>query len=67
MRQFAIAIATLGILASICSPTFAQRGGRFRNSEGIAFENGWIFDYAKARTLAKKTGKPMMLVFRCVP
>ena len=28
---------------------------------------GWHTDYAAARAEAKRTGKPMMLVFRCEP
>ena len=33
----------------------------------IAPQNGWLNDLASARTLAQKTGKPMMVVFRCDP
>ena len=28
---------------------------------------GWIADYGEARQLARKMGKPMMVVFRCFP
>jgi hypothetical protein len=28
---------------------------------------GWFTDYAKAKAEAKRTGKPMLLVFRCEP
>jgi hypothetical protein len=28
---------------------------------------GWHTDYAAAKAEAKRTGKPMMLVFRCEP
>jgi hypothetical protein len=28
---------------------------------------GWHTDYATARAEARKTGKPIMLVFRCEP
>ena len=30
-------------------------------------QHGWFTDYAAAKAEAKKTGKPMMLVFRCDP
>jgi hypothetical protein len=30
-------------------------------------QHGWHTDYAAAKAEAKKTGKPMMLVFRCDP
>ncbi len=28
---------------------------------------GWHADYSEAKAEAKRTGKPMMLVFRCEP
>jgi hypothetical protein len=30
-------------------------------------KHGWHTDYAAARAEAKRTGKPIMLVFRCDP
>jgi hypothetical protein len=30
-------------------------------------EFGWLASYSQGKALAKKTGKPMMVVFRCVP
>ena len=30
-------------------------------------EFGWLSDYQEARHLAKKTGMPIMVVFRCFP
>ena len=30
-------------------------------------QHGWHSDYAAAKAEAKKTGKPIMLVFRCDP
>jgi hypothetical protein len=30
-------------------------------------QHGWFTDYAAATAEAKKTGKPLMLVFRCEP
>ncbi len=32
-----------------------------------AARKNWHTDYVAARALAKKTGKPMMVVFRCEP
>ena len=32
-----------------------------------AAKYGWFNDYAAAKAEAKRTGKPMMLVFRCEP
>lgn len=28
---------------------------------------GWLHDYAAARATAAESGKPLMVVFRCVP
>jgi hypothetical protein len=32
-----------------------------------AARNGWSTDYAASKAEAKRTGKPIMLVFRCEP
>jgi hypothetical protein len=33
----------------------------------IAPEKGWLNDWKAAQALSAKTGKPIMLVFRCDP
>lgn len=33
----------------------------------IAPQKGWLNDLASAKALAQKTGKPLMVVFRCDP
>ena len=33
----------------------------------IAAQKGWLNDLAAAKAAAQKTGKPIMLVFRCDP
>jgi hypothetical protein len=33
----------------------------------LASQHGWHADLAAAKTLARKTGKPLMVVFRCEP
>ncbi len=30
-------------------------------------QTGWLTDYAQARALARQTGKPLLVVFRCQP
>ena len=45
------------LLASL--PALAQRPG--------ARATGWHTDYAAAKAEAKRTGKPMFVVFRCEP
>jgi hypothetical protein len=39
------------------------RGSTERERAG----NGWFVNYSQARNAARATGKPIMLVFRCVP
>lgn len=38
---------------------WAQKGGKTRQ--------GWLADYATARELARKSHKPLLVVFRCEP
>jgi hypothetical protein len=45
----------------IGAPAIAQPG------KGGANKFGWYGDYNAARAEAKRTGKPMFLVFRCEP
>ena len=56
-------LALAGIMLSDASAT-AQRG---RRSEADAARNGWLFSLSEGKTQANKTGKPMMVVLRCVP
>ena len=50
----AVAVLTLGATA-------AAQTGR------LALKNGWMTDYQTAKAEAKRTGKPIFLVFRCDP
>jgi hypothetical protein len=54
-----IAGLALLVLPLAASPASAQKPN--------AAQFGWLNDYAAARTEARKTGKPIMLVFRCEP
>lgn len=33
----------------------------------LAIKKGWHLSYETGRALARKTGKPLMVVFRCEP
>ena len=46
---------------------FAQGRRALRISAAAAGEFGWLADYEQAKTIAKQTGKPLMVVIRCVP
>lgn len=63
MREQAIFWAALIVLAAVQSAN-AQFGVRWQRE---AREFGWLTDYETAKQQAKESGKPIMLVFRCVP
>lgn len=52
--------ATLAALAFASAPSVAQ-------NNKIAQQYGWTNSYEAGKALAKKTGKPIFLVFRCEP
>ena len=59
MSRTALLAATM--LATTSAPLLAEKipaqkvGGRI----------DWVYDYQRGRSLAKQTGKPMFVVFRC--
>ena len=66
-RSYRIWIPLL-LVAVLAGQAFAQRRGRGRfEQDPVALNNGWQFDYQKAKEQAAKLNKPMMVVFRCVP
>ena len=64
MKQLLLLAFALG-LASGIEWASAQRFNSDEHRE--ARELGWMFDYDEAKALARKTNRPMMVVFRCVP
>ena len=58
MRQW----CALGLIGM--SLLTVERGAAQGKFAGV---KGWQFSLDTAKTLAKKTGKPMMVVFRCEP
>jgi opacity protein-like surface antigen len=58
MNRILIACTLLSMTAST---SFAQVG------KGGANKFGWYGDYGAAKAEAKRTGKPIFLVFRCEP
>ena len=61
MKRAAFVIA-LAAIASADGALLAQKKGEFD-----AARNGWVFSLSQGKTLAEKSGKPMMVVMRCVP
>jgi hypothetical protein len=58
MRNSAIAIS-----AGLLFWMLASISGRGHKDP----EDGWLTDYEGAKILARKTGKPLLVVFRCEP
>jgi hypothetical protein len=53
-----VAVLALGVLADgLAQPPVKQ----------ALVSKGWFTDYETARAEAKRTGKPLMIVFRCEP
>ena len=62
-------LAALFVITTVLatSPAEAQRGRRGRGNTNVLEQNCWLTDYNKAKSIASRTGQPMMVVFRCVP
>ena len=52
-----------GVIFFVANHTHAQRD-RFEDEDR---KRGWIFNYEQAKAQARKSNRPMMVVFRCVP
>jgi hypothetical protein len=64
MRSSVFALALAGIALGE-TPVLAQKGPR--GSEQAAVRNGWVFSLSAGKEQARQTGKPLMVVIRCVP
>lgn len=53
------------ILLALLAPALAQAQGP--RDENSARKHGWLSNYPEALKAARNTGKPIMLVFRCIP
>ena len=56
------AFGALGIVMATANAGLTQSP-----ASKIAAQKGWLNDLAAAKALAAKTGKPLMVVFRCDP
>ena len=55
----------IALVATVAAPSFVRaQSGRWQRE---AREFGWRLDYRKALAEAKESGRPIMLLFRCVP
>ena len=65
MRSSVVAILALAGVALAASSVMAQRGRGF--GEQGAARNGWLSSLEAGKRQARETGKPLMVVLRCVP
>lgn len=61
--NFAVSLLLIGLAAD---RAFAQEE-RFDDDRAEARKHGWVFNYDEAKRQARKTNRPLMVVFRCVP
>ena len=64
MKKLLLMVLVL-LSASRAAPVGAQ--GFDEDDRRDALKHGWMFNYDQARALARKTNRPLMVVFRCVP
>jgi hypothetical protein len=57
-----VILGTVGILLAAANFSLAQSA-----ATKIAPQKGWLTDLSAATALAQKSGKPLMMVFRCDP
>jgi hypothetical protein len=58
-------IAVLVCVTAACPAALGQARGRGNGS--LASRHGWLFNLAAGTREAARTGKPLMVVFRCEP
>jgi hypothetical protein len=60
-------VVTMLALTGIALGSGSVLGQRGRGGEQAAVRNGWTFNLGSGLQTARKTGKPLMVVVRCVP
>ena len=66
MKRVFPAVVALALIACTVDSAEAQRRGN-RGGDNAAAAHGWVFDYEAGLDAARRSNRPMMLVFRCVP
>jgi len=71
-RRFVLLLALVFVIPLAWLPA-QQRPRRGENQRGMrrgdqaAGEHGWIFNLEEGKAQARKSGKPLMVMVRCVP
>jgi hypothetical protein len=66
MRTAVLSVAALTILAWLGGDARAQPFGKKGKKAGKS-ASGWLSSLSQGKALARQTGKPLMVVIRCVP
>ena len=67
MKRMLLGLAALAVLSAGDFNSCRGQGGGNLAADRDAIAQGWRFDYEEAVGLARRTNKPLMVVFRCVP
>jgi hypothetical protein len=67
MKSRSFALLAIGLVLTIQAPVQAQRRGRGRGDDVQAGQYGWLSSLDAGMTKARTSGKPLMVVIRCVP
>jgi hypothetical protein len=67
MRASIAAVLVIAALAFGADDARAQFKGKGKGKAGSAGRYGWLSSLQAGKSQALKTGKPMMVVIRCVP
>jgi hypothetical protein len=63
MNRFLLGLVVFGAAGLMGSPGLAQKGKGKAGGGGF----GWLSSLSEGKAQARKTGKPLMVVIRCVP
>ena len=66
MRRVFLAVLAFALISFTLNTADAQRRGN-RGGDNDAAAHGWEFSYEAGLDAARRSNRPMMLVFRCVP
>jgi hypothetical protein len=64
IKQWTIAVLAVGIAAVGSDSSLI---GQFKGSKGDFGRSSWLGSLDQGKALARETGKPLMVVIRCVP
>ena len=67
MKSGFTCFVALSLVVLTLTPVMAQRRGPRGGDQQEAWQNGWLSSLDEGVAEARKTGKPLMVVIRCVP